>query len=222
MRTAHFASLSVIVPPRDYTGLVADVKTAPIQTVGMAQDLRIQDSFGTRSENVIGTPFPVIAPGYQQTTISITKATIDGESFRDLGAFNPLWAHVGSTYRNPLTIDTNGTDITNDSSENQIFPFMFILAVKDKVSNSYAYSSRVDQANRPNTVGTYVCVLSEASISLSSQNTVIMDQLTAQARPITGTWLTDNIRNAFAAEENGGGKNGMRDMAYSVMFGYDS
>lgn len=218
MRTAHFATLSVIVPPSSYTGMASGIKTDPVKTVGMAQDLRIQDSFGTRSENVIGTPFPVIAPGYQQTTISITKATIDGESFRDLGAFNPLWAHVGSTYRNPLTVDTSGTDL--QAEQQQIFPFMFIIAVQDKVSKSYAYSDVKNK--RPNTIGSYVCVLSEASISLSSQNTVIMDQLTAQARPITGTWLTQNVRNAFAAEENGGGKNGMRDLAYSVMFGYES
>lgn len=220
IRTSAFATLGVIAPPTTYTGLAAEVKTDPMKIVGMAQDLRIQDSFGTRSENVIGTPFPVIAPGYQQTTISITKATVDGHSFRNLGAFNPLWSHVGSVYRNPLTADFSGTDIQNEAEKQEIYPFMFIIAVQDKISKSFNYGDK--EKKSPNTIGTYVCVLSEASISLSSQNAIIMDQLTAQARPITGTWLTDNIRKAFAAPENGGGKNGMRDLAYSVMFGYES
>lgn len=239
MRVSHFAQIQVIVPPAGYT---SDSSSSGIlKTVGMAQNINIDDNFGTRAENTIGTPLPVLAPGYQVTNIRMEKATIDGADFRNLGAFNPLWAHVGSTYRSPGIVGIQGAMGTVDaaasaeSGNQEMFPFMFVLAIRNRVANSYTASNiTVDNqpadsdgaaAPRSNSFGVYACVLQNASISMSSGQAVIMDSVNAVARPISGTWFTETVRNAFASNGvDGGGdpRNGMRDIVNSVLYGYFS
>lgn len=240
MRTSQFAKIRVIVPDNSYNGKNGNVGVKLV-TVGLAQSLRIEDNFGTKSENVIGTPFPIFHPGFQQTTINIEKATIDGSSFRNLGAFNPLWAHVGSTYRNENLVHLKAagqdiSDLMGGENEQRILPFMFILAVYDDVSESYRNSNfpdiggSVPPASDPfakptsagkgtSLIGSYCCVLNTASTSLSSQNAVIMDTVSAYARPIAGTWFNDAIRDAYQKQN---GTNGMDSLINSVMFGYSS
>lgn len=200
----------------------------------MAQNISVDDNFGTRAENTIGTPLPVLAPGYQVTNIRMEKATIDGSDFRNLGAFNPLWAHVGGTYRDEGLLDIRQTLGFVDSGaggangNEGMFPFMFVLAVKNRVSNSYTKSNiTVDNqpapiggGNKSNSFGVYVCVLQNASISMSSGQAVIMDSVNAVARPISGTWFTEAVRDAFAT--NGDASNGMRNLVNSVTYGYFS
>jgi len=232
MRVSHFATLKVIVPPTEYVpGVSSD---ASLKTVGMAQNLRIDDNFGTRAENVVGTPLPVLAPGYQLTNISIDKATIDGSDFRNLGAFNPLWAHVGQTYVDSSLVDLSAAtgamdepSLSENAGNDGMYPFMFVLAVKNRVSNSYTHSN-INTTNqsvqehggtaRSNSFGIYACVLQSASISMSSQQAIIMDSAQVVARPLTGTWFTNNVRAAFA--NNGDATNGMRDIVNSVLFGW--
>lgn len=234
MRVSHFASIQVIVPPSDYRHDGGNT-SARLKTVGMAQSLRIDDQFGTRSENVLGSPLPVLAPGFQLTNINIDKATIDGADFRNLGAFNPLWGHVGKTYLDANTITTtsaiaamNESTLQGAIGNEQMYPFMFILAVKNRVANSYT-NSNIDTNNlsvtrsggtpRSNTLGIYACVLQNASVSLSSQQAIILDSVTAVARPLLGTWLTQAVRNSF--NDNGiDPKNGMRDFITAMMYGY--
>lgn len=233
MRVSHFATIQVIVPPDDYEPLAGE-KVARLKTVGMAQHLRIDDNFGTRVENVIGTPLPVLAPGYQVTNINIDKATIDGADFRNLGAFNPLWAHVGRVYLDQNLVDTTSaiggmreTALLEDGGNQAMFPFMFILSVKNRVANSHS-SSNINTEGQPvavfggtprsNSFGIYACVLQSASITMSSQQAVIMDSVQAVARPITGTWFTRAVREAYA--RNGDSLNGMRDIVNSILFGY--
>lgn len=248
MRTSHFASIQVVVPPEAYgaaaqpadEGIISD-QTAKLKTVGMAQSLSIDDNFGTRAENTIGTPLPVLAPGYQVTNIRIEKATIDGADFRNLGAFNPLWAHVGTTYRDASLIDLGGAagelqlpEAGEGGSNQSMYPFMFVLAVKNRVSDSYKKSNigldneavttlqsdaESESAKaRSNSFGVYVCVLESASISMSSQQVVIMDSISAVARPLTGTWFNDAITTAYSA--NGDATNGMRDVVNSILYGF--
>lgn len=235
MKTSAFASIRAVVPRFDYSTKLEDgvVKAKPtgvdLIMVGMAQNIRISDSFGTRPISVLGTPFPIITPGYITSNISIEKATVDGNSFRNLGAFNPLWAHVGGVYSAPISITDEGSSEVPAAgvagTGGEILPFMFILAIKDKVSNSYdvgiepfAGAPEGSTAKSPNVFGTYACVLSDANVSLSSQNHVIMDSVTAVARPLTGSWLSDAIRTAL----HGQGKNGMDDHVNSTMYGYRS
>lgn len=234
MRVSHFAQIQVIVPPATYTPSGATRSTGSLKTVGMAQNISVDDNFGTRAENTIGTPLPVLAPGYQVTNIRIEKATIDGSDFRNLGAFNPLWAHVGSTYTSNINIQPAMGVIdagsAGDAGNDSMFPFMFVLAVKNRVSNSYTRSNiTVDNEpgavggapnSRSNSFGIYACVLQNASISMSSGQAVIMDSVNAVARPISGTWFNETVRAAFA--NNGDATNGMRDIVNSVMYGYYS
>lgn len=235
MRTSHFAQIQVIVP--DYPDDNNEITTQSIlKTVGMAQSLRVEDTFGATSENVIGTPLPVMAPGYQLTNVSIEKATIDGRDFRNLGAFNPLWAHVGSTYSNPTNIaalsggvglDGIGTEGNNNSS---MYPFMFIITTRNKVSDSYGKTniSREDEpvgnavgasdgTARENPFGTYVCILRTATISLSSQNVMIMDNMSAIARPLAGGWFNEAIQKAYSTENVG-----LADIVNSALFGFNA
>lgn len=234
MRLSHFAKLEVIVPPTDYAPTGRPNDGALLRTVGMAQNINIDDNFGSRAENTIGTPLPVLAPGYQQTTVSIEKATIDGADFRNLGAFNPLWAHIGLTYTSKLEggVLTSATEIT-DASGNGMYPFMFVLRTRNKISDS-PVESNISETNRPapaatsttrsNSFGVYACVLQSASISATSQQAVIMDRITAIARPVSGTWLNQKVREAFGAngEDSESFKNGMQTLVYDLLYGYIS
>ena len=227
MRTSHFATIQVIVPPDSYTA-GEGTSSAGLKTVGMAQNINIDDNFGSRGENTIGTPFPVLAPGYMQSTIRMEKATIDGADFRNLGAFNPLYAHVGKTYRNPLTVPTGMMEVTDN---NQTYPFMFVIGVKNRVSNSYSksnisYNNQPANSNgtdaRSSTFGTYVCVLQSASISMSSNQAVIMDSVNAVARPINGTWLNSAIKSAYVTDGQADPTVGLSEVIYNVLWGYNS
>lgn len=233
MRTSNLATLHAIVAPSDYNYSGGGNTTGMFVNVGMAQSISIEDNFGTKAETVIGSPLPVFHPGFMQTTISIEKATVDGYGFRDLGGFNPLSAHVGTTYRNENLVNiqealgANAGDIA--PNDQQMYPFMFILAVRDKVSQSYRDSAfpklgsggngQTHGGTTPgqNTIGSYVCVLQSARISLQSSNAVVMDSVTALARPLTGTWFSDTLREAFSDKTNG-----MDDVVNSVLFGYRS
>lgn len=233
-RTGQFAKLQLVVPSKDYkiTNGKATGNSVRLITVGLAQSLRIEDNFGTKAENVIGTPLPVFHPGFQQTTISIEKATVDGYSFQNFGAFNPLWASVGSVYKRENLIKLSGVEALQEIAPNDdaIFPFMFILAVKDIVSDSYKHSnfpeigdeyseSLAKEKRTTNSVGSYVCVLNSASISLSSQNAVIMDNISAFARPLAGSWFTDSLAQAFRDENK---NNGMNHNINAALYGYFS
>lgn len=236
MRVAHFAEIQVIVPPSSYTPGTG-VTQSQLRKVGMAQNISIDDNFGSRAENTIGTPLPVLAPGYMVTNIRMEKATIDGSDFRSLGAFNPLYGHVGATYRAnsqvalSQSLSVVDADLAGDQGNQEMFPFMFVLAVKNRVAGSYTRSNiTVDNQpapvgdhsrSRPNSFGMYVCVLQSASIGMSSNQAVIMDSVNAIARPISGTWLNNAIKDAFA--NNGSDPlNGMRDLVYTIAYGYYS
>lgn len=233
MRVSQFAQIQVIVPPSGYDVSSSNLRGI-LKTVGMAQNISVDDNFGTRAENTIGTPLPVLAPGYQVSNVRLEKATIDGSDFRNLGAFNPLWAHVGSTYRDAGVINIQqamnlvDAGASADAGNQAMFPFMFVLAVKNRVSNSFN-KSNITNDNRPVTddtaanarsssFGVYACVLQSASIGMSSGNAIIMDSVSAVARPITGSWFNDAIRSAFA--QNGDATNGLRDVVNSVLYGY--
>lgn len=235
-RTGQFATIQLVVPDGGYSvkdGVATSNKVRLI-TVGMAQNIRVEDNFGTKSENVIGTPFPMFHPGFQQTTITIEKATIDGYSFKSYGAFNPLWSSIGSTYKreNLISLTDAGSDITEIApADDKILPFMFILAVKDRLSNSYTksnfpelgtdydYKDRTLKNKTVNTIGSYVCVLNTASTSVTSQQAVIMDNISAFARPLAGGWFTEALAQAFRDEN---GKNGMDHNINAALYGYFS
>ena len=267
MFTAQQADIFVVVPNPNYkaegTHVTSSKRSGKVSKnaailipLGFAQSIRIDDNFNAQSVNVLGQPLPIIHPGYQMTTINIEKATIDGYSFRNLGGFNPLWAHVGASYldENLINLGAAGaaiglTDVT------AMYPFMFILAVKDRVSDSFQYgnSGQLGTDNMrakgeeyagnfatpteyssdaqlpyaidgtkdkptPNLVGTYVCVVNTVSTALQSNNAIIMDNISAYARPLNGTWMNNAMKEALRSE----GRAGMSHDLYDPLFGYDS
>lgn len=228
MRTSHFAKIEVVVPNEEYTP-GGNVSSAKLKTVGMANTISIEDNFGSVSENVVGTPLPVMAPGYQVTNIRMEKATIDGNDFRNLGAFNPLWGHVGSSYQNRIAFSegegsaVGDLGLEQDGGNESMYPFMFLLSVRNKVSDSPTESS-IDFNDNPavagsnarsNPFGVYVCILSSATISMSAQQVIIMDNINAIARPLSGGWFNEAISKAYADDTNG-----MADIVNSVLFGF--
>jgi hypothetical protein len=122
-----------------------------------------------------------------------------------------------------------------------MYPFMFIVRVRNKVvgppgSNNAVLNSNIQEDNtavssvantlnqpRKNSFGVYACVLQSASISVTAAQAVIMDSVSAIARPIEGTWLNDQIRSAFSdVAANEDVRNGMRQLIYNVVYGYES
>lgn len=213
---------------------------ALIVPLGFAQSIKIDDNFNAQAVNVLGAVSPIIHPGYPITTISIEKATIDGYSFRNLGGFNPLWAHIGESYMDDNLVNISiANSMTGGNASSKMYPFMFILAIKDRVSNSFEYSNFPElNTNMPeslgkadsddytvkdtdnataNLIGTYVCVINTASTSLQANNAIIMDNISAYARPLNGTWMNKAMREALSKY-----KNGMDDDQFDPLYGYNS
>lgn len=237
MKTANLASIRVVVPKLNADGKPQGVTLA---LIGMAQNISISDNFNTRPVNVLGSPLPIIVPGFMSSSISIEKATVDGVSFHTLGAFNPLWAAVGSSYSSGRvqigsSEEVDKMELDGDSAgATSMMPFMFIVAVKDKVSDSYDKGSLTPVGLTPggkygdatSLIGTYACVLNDARVSLTSANSVIMDSITATARPLSGAWMSHAMKAALHSQggdsDTGAGKNGMKDFVNAMTFGYDS
>jgi hypothetical protein len=233
MKTANLASIRVVVPKLNAQGNPEGITLA---LIGMAQNISISDNFNTRPVNVLGSPLPIIVPGFMSSSISIEKATVDGVSFHTLGAFNPLWASVGSSYSTGRvkinsSQEVDGMELDgNSGGPTTMMPFMFIVAVKDKVSQSYEDGSLTPVGLAAGTestslVGTYACVLNDARVSLTSANSVIMDSITATARPLSGAWMGKAMKAALhsqGGDATGAGKNGMTDYVNAMTFGYDS
>lgn len=162
--------------------------------VGIAQNLRINSSFGSNNVNVIGTPLPILVPGYFQAEISMDKATIDDKAFSSLANINPLTAYLPNSYdfeNGSLNFDDDSaghaplTDLTTDISfqsspaewRNKIPRFVFALAIFDKIQDAY---------NKP--TGVYIAMLRTAGQTLSANDAVIIQGITAVAKPVVGGW----------------------------------
>lgn len=169
--------------------------------VGIATNLRVSESFGSRSRTVIGTPVPILTPGYYDGSISIEKATLDLHSFKSAVSVNPLVAYVPSVYSNNMvkildikeSLDSLGFNggalgdvdtVHNYSAGGKTFsitekdlpPFLFAIIVKDKI---------IDAAST--NFGAYIAMLQNFSVSLSSENAIILESVNAIARPYLAT-----------------------------------
>lgn len=247
MRTSQHSLIRTIVAPHEYNYVNGINNKAVMKVVGLAQNIEINDDFGTEMVKVIGNPIAFPVAGHMSTSISIQQCTINADDVRNMGAFNPLSAAIGSTYRSSNMIDLSafnrnpelGTaEITggNNGSRNyKMYPFMFILAIKNKVSNSYQHSniatnneSAVDVNGnllagakpKSNPFGIYACILQTARISLNSQNALVMDNVQALAKTVSGSWLTKKIKEGF--DNHIDPNNGMSSAVYSIMHEYNS
>ena len=207
LKTAQFAEVYIIgeefnTPPEQNLSGNNVVPSTPDAApnkivkvkVGIAQNLRINSSFGSNNVNVIGTPLPILVPGYFQAEISMDKATLDDKAFSSLANINPLTAYLPNSYdfeNGSLNFDddTAGhaplTDLTTDISfqsspaewRNKIPRFVFALAVFDKIQDAYS---------RP--TGIYIAMLRTVGQTLSANDAVIIQGITAVAKPVVGGW----------------------------------
>ena len=162
--------------------------------VGIAQNLRINSSFGSTSVNVIGTPLNLLVPGYFQAEISIDKATLDDKAFSTMNDINPLKAYLPNSYdyangsldfRDDANSQHPLIDLAADKSFNigdvtfhgKIPRFVFAVAVYDEIQQAYS---------RP--TGIYIAMLRTVGQTLSANDAVIVQGITAVARPVVGGW----------------------------------
>lgn len=263
MQVSQQADIFVVVPnpkynnSRDAKAVAQSAGPNPAKSqnpailvpLGFAQSISVDDNFNAQAVNVLGQPLPIIHPGFQLTTISIEKATIDGYSFRNLGGFNPLWAHIGASYLDSSQVDVSGLASLIGTQGTSLYPFMFILALKDRVSNSFNYSNvgqlgsegnmekkAADYANLSSYTpdpGYTVTAADDASPGLIGSYVCVVNTVrsTIQANQAV---IMDNV-SVYARPLNGTwmndimraaldseGTGGMDDSLYDPRFGYNS
>jgi len=187
-----------------------------IEKVGLATNLRISESFGSRTTTVIGNPAPIFIPGFYEGTISMDRATLLLQSFKSgtfsvnaLIAYNPKSYFYESRSVNgirryslrsvsgPVEIPTdflNDATITSfisgrefEYNESFVPPFLFVVALKDKI---------LDQISR--NTGLYVAMLRDFNVAFSADNAIIMEDITAIAKPLPRTGWFQAISDHFA------------------------
>lgn len=174
------------------------------EKVGLASSLRINESLGSRTRTVIGTPVPLLVPGFYDGSITMERATINLQSFKNGVNLNPLTAFVPEMYIGgavkQFKLDSlvgPGPDLPGLNqgliptgqeetfyivgrefifNETAVPGFLFILVLKDKI---------LREANANN--GIYVAMLRDFSVAYSSENALVLENVTAIARPYVQT-----------------------------------
>lgn len=179
------------------------IGTPSAQKVGIVTSLRIQENLNSNQRNVIGTPVPIFMPGYYQATISAQKATLDLRSWKTILNVNPLTAfrpdsyNIGNTFGNTDAIDISNLEqgLPEFGTDSKAMPrFTFLLFVKDLIAGNNAYGSNGGKAS--SNVGIFVCMLRDYSVSFSSGDSVVMEDISMVARPIDGSWF-NAIKSTF-------------------------
>lgn len=167
--------------------------TKPIKFVkaGIVTSLRIQESLNSTQRNVIGTPVPIFMPGYYQATITAQKATLDLKSWKNLININPLTAFRPGTYIGGEVQSVEVGEVLQQltsSAQNSAIPgtiprFTFILYLKDKIA------SEDTLGDASTNLGIFVCMLQSYSVNLTSDNSIILEDITMLSRPLAGSWF---------------------------------
>lgn len=181
--------------------------TQPVQLetglvrAGIVTQLRIQENLNSTQTNVIGTPVPIFSPGYYSATISADKATLDLKSFKNMINMNPLSAFRPDSYANGVNkiqlpdVVTKLVGAGLNENEQKIPRFTFLLFVKDMIAaggystNDKEAGSDVTSGKISTNVGIYVCMMQTFNLTLSSDNSVVMESVSMLARPIAGSWF---------------------------------
>lgn len=185
-----------------------------VEKVGLATNLRINENLGSRTRTVIGTPVPVFVPGFYDGSISMERATILLQSFKSGANLNPLLAFSSEMY-NTQNVDVEalkkfklpaevagmtlpGSALTGTDeifyissrqfnyNESHIPGFLFVILLKDKIINDASRNA-----------GIYVAMLRDFSVSYSSENAIILESVTAIARPLSHTSWFQVLSHTF-------------------------
>ena len=156
-----------------------------------------------------------MVPCFYDGTISMEKVTLDLHSFKSTVGMNPLVAYSPAIYiqnvnsntmatadmsgaqaqlprinemigtpGNPELYSVSGKSFLIDDA--YIPPFVFVLALKDKILNETSLNT-----------GVFVAMLRDFSITLTSENAIIAENVTAIARPIGATGWFQVIGDYF-------------------------
>jgi hypothetical protein len=174
-----------------------------VYKVGLATNLRINENLGSRTRTVIGTPIPLMVPGFYDGSITMEKVTLDLHSFKSTVGMNPLIAFNPNIYKTNddvssiAYVDLNGLDsvlpkinnVLGNPGNLELYtvsgksflvddaylpPFVFLIALKDKILRGEVSIN----------TGVFVAMLRDFSITLTSENAIIAENVTAIARPI--------------------------------------
>ncbi len=181
-----------------------------VEKVGLATNLRINESMGSRTRTVIGTPVPVFVPGFYDGSLTMERATVLLQSFKSGVNLNPLLAYAkemypenGETVKKFVLPNTDNPKFPSDIfggateffyisgrefefNDAYIPGFLFVVALKDKI---------LDEVSR--NAGIYLAMLRDFSISYSSENAIILENITAIARPLYNTSWFDVLADTF-------------------------
>jgi hypothetical protein len=174
-----------------------------VYKVGLATNVRVNENLGSRTRSVIGTPVPLMLPGYYDGSISMEKVTLDLHSFKSTVGMNPLIAFNPNIYRTNndtayiAFVDLTGLETRLPKIDNVLGspgnlelytlagrsfliddaylpPFVFLIALKDKILRGEVSIN----------TGVFVAMMRDFSITMSSENAIIAENVTAIARPI--------------------------------------
>jgi len=174
-----------------------------VYKVGLATNLRINENLGSRTRTVIGTPIPLMVPGFYDGSISMEKVTLDLHSFKSTVGMNPLIAFNPNIYKttgdasyvayvdvsdlesklpkiNTALVNPGNTELFTVSGKSFLIddaylpPFVFLIALKDKILRGEVSIN----------TGVFVAMLRDFSITLTSENVIIAENVTAVARPL--------------------------------------
>lgn len=207
IKTSQFAKLYLLGEkftnpnPNDVTSIVDSSVDAgnpgqpSLTEIGFASTIRISEDLGSSQRNVLGTPVPIFIPGYYQGTASIERATVDGQGFKTISSINPYTAYRPDSYNidNNQSALRNGLDVSNVNLGNgeTFIPPDAIAATGGKIPRFlfglFLYDTILDGTSKP--VGVYVCMLRNYDVPFSSNDSVIMENISAIVRPVQGSWL---------------------------------
>jgi hypothetical protein len=174
-----------------------------VYKVGLATNLRINENLGSRTRTVIGTPIPLMVPGFYDGSISMEKVTLDLHSFKSTVGMNPLIAFNPNIYKtqndvsyvayvdvsnlesklpkiNTALVNPGNTELFTVSGKSFLIddaylpPFVFLIALRDKILRGEVSVN----------TGVFVAMLRDFSITLTSENAIIAENVTAVARPL--------------------------------------
>lgn len=179
-----------------------------VEKVGLATNLRINESLGSRTRTVIGTPVPILVPGFYDGSITMERATVLLQSFKSGPNLNPLLAYAKEMYpqkklkkfRLPNNSDINMpsdffsstteyyyiSGVQFEYNETDIPGFLFVLALKDKILDAVSRNA-----------GLYLAMLRDFSVAYSSENAIVLENITAIARPLFNTSWYQVLANTF-------------------------
>lgn len=211
VRSSQFAKLVVLGTEQDDQGR-SIYSTPRAVVIGYANSISIRENLGSEIVNVIGTPMPIMIPGYYSASIELEKATIDFRSFKTLAGLNPFVAYDPNIYDtqgddNPTGLRSFNQDqlmtalqgLEGDGRTNLDTPNVRSLLGGGETGSDYdvpvftfllmVYDKIQSDASVP--TGIFQCMLQSHDESITVDQALIMSRVSCVGRPLGGSsWFS--------------------------------